>query len=219
LDILSSRSDTELTGGVLLGIPDDWAWAVKWGALADLLSNEGQGKDPDRAQYCEERFQQALAIARTDPDVLYAQINGQSATLMALQDMDSGYPGWEDEIGTPTDIAVERDVVALRPVPDGVYSVTLDVLRPAPIPTTSTDAVQFGPEVIDTIIAYAHHIAAFKEGGAEFVSTRLQFNDLIRLAADYNAKLNALAVFRDVLEDRSTRDEDRTPRRLQEVEQ
>jgi hypothetical protein len=219
LDMLSSNSGTALTGGVLLGIPDDWAWAIKWGALADLLSNEGQGKDPDRAAYCEERFQQALAVARHDPDVLWAQVNGRPVTLMALQDLDSGYPTWQDETGTPAYLAVERDMVAVYPVPDGVYSVTLDVLRPAPIPVLSTDVVQFGPEILDTIIAYAQHIAAFKEGGAEFASTKLQFNDLLRLAADYNSKLSALAVFRDVLEDRSTRDEDRTPRRAQEVSQ
>ena len=217
LDMLASHSGTALTGGVLLGIPDDWAWAVKWGALADLLSNEGQGKDPERSAYCEERFQQALAIARHDPDVLWGQVNGMPTTLMALQDLDSGYPGWQDESGQPVNIAVERDIVALHPVPDGVYSVTIDVLRPAPIPVLDTDVVQFGPEILDTIIAYAHHIAAFKEGGAEFTSTRAQFNDMLRLAADYNAKLSALAIFREALEDRSTRDEDRTPRRLQEV--
>ena len=217
LDMLASNSGIPLTGGVLLGIPDDWAWAIKWGAMADLLSNEGQGKDPDRAQYCEERFQQALAVARHDPDILSGQVNGQQVTLMSLQDLDSGNPAWQDGTGHPVSIAVERDIVALSPVPDGVYSVTLDILRPAPIPVNGTDIVQFGPEILDTIIAYAQHIAAFKEGGAEFTSTKLQFNDLLRLAADYNSKLSALAVFRDVLEDRSTREEDRTPRRLQEV--
>jgi hypothetical protein len=217
LDTLASHSGTELTGGVLLGIPDDWAWAVKWGALADLLSNEGQGKDPERSAYAEERFQQALAVARHDPDVLLGQVNGVTSTLMALQDLDSGYPTWQDETGKPANIAVERDMVALHPVPDAIYSVSLDILRPAPMPATDASIVQFGPEIMDTIIAYAHHIAAFKEGGAEFASTRAQFNDLLRLAADYNSKLSALAIFRDVLEDRSTRDEDRTSRRLQEV--
>lgn len=219
LDTLSSRSGAELTGGVLLGIPDDWAWAIKWGALADLLSAEGQGKDPDRSAYCEERFQQAVAVAKLDPDILWAQINGIPMTLMALQDMDSGYPTWEDELGPPTDIAVERDIVALRPVPDGIYSITLDVLRPAPIPAADASAVQLGPEILDAIIDYAHHIASFKEGGAEFASTRPQLDNLVRLAADYNSKLSALAVFRGVLEDRSVREEERRPRRLQEMAQ
>ena len=215
IDTLSSRSGTELTGGVLLGVPDDWAWAIKWGALSDLLSSEGQGKDQERAAYCEERFQQALEVARHDPEVLQGQVNGVPVTLIAFQDLDSGYPGWEDESGRPTEIAVQRDIVALRPVPDGVYSITLDVLRPAPIPASDSDPVQFGPEIMDAILNYAHHIGSFKEGGAEFASTKLQMNNLIKLAADYNSKLSAMAVFREVLEDRSTRDEDRTLRRVE----
>lgn len=219
LDTIYSQSGTELTGGVLLGVPDDWAWAIKWGALADLLSSEGQGKDQDRAQYCTDRWEQALEVARHDPDVLWGQVNGVPAILMALQDLDSGIAGWQDETGQPVNIAVERDIVALHPVPDGVYSVTLDVLRSAPIPANDTDPIQFGPEIMDAILSYAHHIGSFKEGGAEFASTKIQLNDVIRLAADYNSKLSAMAVFRDVLEDRSTRDEDRTPRRLQEVNQ
>lgn|SRR5262245_3309309 len=217
LDILASHSATELTGGVLLGLPDDWAWAIKWGALADLLAAEGQAKDPPRAVYCEQRYQQAVAVARLDPDILWGQINGQPITLMSLQDLDSGDPTWQDQAGRPVSVAVERDMVALSPVPDSVYSVTLDVVRPAPIPTSNSDPVQLGPEITNAILDYAHHIASFKEGGAEFFATQQQLDGMIRLAADYNAKLNALAVFRDVLEDRSVREEDRRPRREQEV--
>lgn len=219
LDILDARSGPELVGGTALGIPDDWAWAVKWGALADLLAQEGQGKDPERSAYCESRYQQAVAAARQDPDVVWAQINGQPMTLCALQDLDSGYPTWQDESGQPTDVAVNRSIIALRPVPDAIYSITLDVLRPAPIPTSDGDFLKMGPEIVDAILSYAHHIASFKEGGAEFASTQAQLKEFIRLAADYNSKLSALAVFRDALEDRSIRDEDRTERRLQEVQQ
>lgn len=217
LDLISSRSQGDLIGGTLLGIPDDWAWAIKWGALADLLAAEGQAKDPDRAAYCEERFQQAVAVAKLDPAILWGQINGMPATLMSLQDLDSGDPTWQDTVGTPVNLAVERDLVVLSPVPDGVYSVTLDVVRPAPIPALDASPVQLGPEILDAILDYAHHIASFKEGGAEFMATRQQLNNLVRLAADHNSKLSALAVFRDVLEDRSVRDEERNPRRLQEV--
>jgi hypothetical protein len=218
LDLISSRSGAELVGGVLLGIPDDWAWAIKWGAIADLLAAEGQGKDPARAAYCEQRWQQALSVARLDPDILWGQINGIPTTLMSLQDLDSGDPTWQDIIGFPQNIAVERDIVALSPVPGAIYSVTLDVLRPAPIPATDASFIQLGPEILNAILDYAHHIASFKEGGMEFTSTQQQLNNMIRLAADHNSKLSALAVFRDVLEDRSTREEERRPRRLQEVE-
>ena len=70
-----------------------------------------------------------------------------------------------------------------------------------------------GPEQLDVILDYAHHIAAFKEAGAEFNATQRQLNNMIQLAGDHNNKLQALAVFREVFEDRSNREDLRRPRR------
>src|SRR5512135_719505 len=60
MDLLTVNSGAVLTGGVALGIPDDFAWVVKWGALADLLGMDGQARDPDRATYCEMRWRQGV---------------------------------------------------------------------------------------------------------------------------------------------------------------
>lgn len=219
LDLLSIDTGTPLdpTTGVLLGVTDDWSWAIKWGALADLLGHEGLARDAARAAYCEQRWQQAIELAKLGGSILHGQLNGVSAPIVALHDLDAMNPGWQDQSGPPDIIACSRDMIALSPVPDNVYSVTLDVIRNAPIPVTGATALNIGPEILDALLDYAHHIASFKEAGAEFAATQRQYDNLIRLAADYNDKLSALATFREALEDRSAREEERRPRREKET--
>ena len=50
--------------GVKLAVPDEFAPALLYGALADLLSSDGAGKDLARAQYCQMRYQQGVELAR-----------------------------------------------------------------------------------------------------------------------------------------------------------
>lgn len=45
-------------------IPDEWAVYVKYGVLADLFGKEGEGNDPERAAYCESRYEEGVALAR-----------------------------------------------------------------------------------------------------------------------------------------------------------
>jgi hypothetical protein len=50
--------------GVALGIPDDWTPYILWGALADLLEHDGPAFDPARSQWCEQRYQEGVELAR-----------------------------------------------------------------------------------------------------------------------------------------------------------
>jgi len=222
VDLLSTHNGAQLNpaAGVLIGVPDDFTWAIKYGAISDLIANEGQGRDPARAQYCQQRFQEGVSLASQNAEILHAQVNGVPVPVVSLHEMDAQSPGWHNTSEKPRTVAVYRDMVALNPAPDGIYSVTLDVIRPAPIPVSGADFVNLGPEQLDAILSYAHHIASFKEGGAEFAATQQQYQSMIRLAADHNRKLEAMAIFRNALEDRSTREQERRPRReqlLQEV--
>ena len=57
--------NTPLTGnGVALILPDELAHAVKYATLARLLSKDGRGRDPARAEYCQQRVD--LATQATD---------------------------------------------------------------------------------------------------------------------------------------------------------
>lgn len=65
LQLLYVPIGTELNGnGELLVVPDELEHGIRYGALADLLSKDGRGKDPVRAKYCEDRFDLAIELTR-----------------------------------------------------------------------------------------------------------------------------------------------------------
>ncbi len=47
----------------IFDIPDDFVPYVTYGVLADMLSKEGRGRDLARASYCEDRYQEGVALA------------------------------------------------------------------------------------------------------------------------------------------------------------
>lgn len=65
LTFLYVAQGTTMTGdGIAVTVPAELAHVIKYGALADMLSKDGRGKDPTRAQYCEDRFQLGVELAR-----------------------------------------------------------------------------------------------------------------------------------------------------------
>jgi hypothetical protein len=61
-DPLGAYLDT-VSPNVDLTVPDEFASAVKYGVLADAFGKDGRGKDPQRAAYCEQRYQLAQQVA------------------------------------------------------------------------------------------------------------------------------------------------------------
>ena len=49
--------------GVILSIPDEFADYILWGMLADAFAADGEGNDPSRAQWCEQRYQEGVELA------------------------------------------------------------------------------------------------------------------------------------------------------------
>jgi hypothetical protein len=151
----------------LLGVPDDWAWVVKYGALADVLSQDGLAFDPGRASYCEQRWQQGMQQAKTASVVLAARINGVTCRMDALSNADSYSPLWQLLAGPPdTLLTAGHNLLASWPMAGGggPYTATLDVVRNAPLPVSGASVLQIGQDVYDVILDYAQHLALFKEG-------------------------------------------------------
>lgn len=48
----------------LLRLPAIFSWAVKYGVMADMLAKEGEANDPQRATYCEQRYDEGVELAR-----------------------------------------------------------------------------------------------------------------------------------------------------------
>ncbi len=189
---VDSGAPLDLTAGVVLGIPDDLCWALKWGAMAELLGKSGQARDL-RANYCEERYKAGVQVALSYPQVMQAQIGATPILVDSLNNLDAFKVNWQDETpGTPDIIAVAgHNLIALSPVPDGVHTVTLDVVRKTDVPVNGSDFIQLGREDKDSVLNYAQHLATFKIGGKEFDLTQWQAQEFLRQAVLRNRLMAA----------------------------
>lgn len=64
LQVLYSYLSTLLTGlGVNFTVPDEFVPCIKWGVMADMLGKVGRGHDPQRAEYCSQRYEEGIEAA------------------------------------------------------------------------------------------------------------------------------------------------------------
>lgn len=200
LDIVSVNAGAALNvvNGVLLGVPDNWSWVPKWGALADLLFQDGESQDVPRATYCQQRYEEGVAMCREAQVILQAQIQGNPVFVDSLTNFDAFNPGWQLNTGPLTAIAAGGlNLVALGPVPDssGPYSVVMDVAQNAPVPVNDADQIQIGREDLDAILGLAQHISLWKEGYASVKDSLPLYTDFQMHAARYNARVMAQSRF------------------------
>lgn len=218
---VNAGANLDPTTGVLLGIPDNFSWVVKWGALADLLSRRGQAFDAARADYCQQRWQQAEELIRISPCAFTAAINEEMTFIQPIGDLDAFNPTWEETNGFPTQIGTAGfNLIALSPPPDSTqpYSVTLDVVRNAVIPSSDGDFIQLGREEVDAILDYAVHLAAFKMGGQEFLSTIPLYQNFVNHAGIYNDRLRGSSLYVAVMEMYTWQEAKIRPRRASDVQ-
>jgi hypothetical protein len=215
-ELLTVNSGAVLTSAAptTLIIPDDWTWAVKWGAMAELLNRESAARDPMRAKYCEQRYDQAIALMKVSPAVLYADLDYTVLDMDAVFYADTYRPGWQ---ALPHDVpdavyVAGLNYIALAPKPDAVDLVTLTVIENSPFPASGSAFFQFGREDADAIIGYAQHLASFKQGGAEFMATIPLLQEFIKHCAKYNDKLDTMGEFTDVIYGQSNLQEQADPR-------
>jgi hypothetical protein len=193
----TKRLDPANTATVL-GIPDDLTPAITWGALADLLGEDGIARDPIRAKYCEDRYQQYVKLARMLPVVIHAELNGQPLIPSTLQEMESSTPQWENTAASVlnpiSDILLcSSNLIAFYPVPNQTYSGTFDVVQKTPVPVNSLDDIQIGREQVDMILDYAEHLALFKVGGVEWHDTEHHAQNFFMQSVTYNQRISAAA--------------------------
>ena len=215
LDLVVVQSGPQLSlGPSVLGVPDDLAWGVKWGVLADLLSRDGQAKDPTRALYCEQRYREAVELAALYPTIVQTAVNGVPVFTGSVFDMDAFANGWQNApAGTPTAAGlVGRNLLALSPAPANGAQVYLDMVVNIPVPVLAGDYLQVPPDVIPAILDYAQHLASFKMGGSEFAVTDQQRTNLLYEAANYNSRLRQANFYNAAVRNLASRQQAQVPR-------
>ncbi len=215
LIVVSAGATLDPTIGVSMGIPDDYAWVVKWGALADLLGMSGPAADPLRAQYCEKRWQEGVQIAKEAPTVLDARLNNVPLQVSTLYELDTLSPTWQNAPGQPDTVAMAgMNMLILSPPPDGVYSMTLDIVQNTPVPALTSTALVLSRDIQDAIIDESQHIAAFKQGGEEFLATVAEHERFMRMAGIYRERTRAQTSNHQSLMDRGQRQKKEIPMQL-----
>lgn len=176
-----------IVGATTLGIPDEFCHAIKYAALADLFTMDGESADPQRAKYADERYRQTVAVARNHRSVARVQIGNVPIGLSTLRMLDSSFPRWRMQTGKPYNAGCDLDILAFSAVPNAVYGVTCDVLQSAPIPADDASFLQIGREFIPNLIDYVQHYLQFKLGGYEFFSSLPSYDGFLQSAKDRNA--------------------------------
>jgi hypothetical protein len=213
---VNAGSALSTSAGSLLGIPDDWSWVVKFGALSDLLNRESVAKDALRAEYCAKRYAQGLVLLAGASALLGLRVNNVPLDIDSAKNGDFFNPGWQAAAAGPPQSAYVAglNLVGFNPAPDSdsAYSVTAHVVENAPIPSTPGDTIQLSREDFDAVLDYAQHLAAFKLGGAEFLATMPLYQRFLKRAAIYNSKLVGMSELYKSMYETSQLEEQRNPR-------
>jgi hypothetical protein len=217
LDLVSINKSATIDPVVsaVIAIPDDWAWVIKWGALADLLSGDGLALDPARAAYCEQRWQQGVDACVRTPIVLNAYNSTATPILTAsLNEADKFSPTWQLVPGVPRRLLLAgQNLVASWPPPGNSQgNLTLDVVRNAPVPTVAGDVLQISADVYDSILDLAQHTALFKQGPGELELASGLLERAMRAAGVELSKQQAEEPERAALTRQNAQDGDAVPR-------
>lgn len=190
-----------------LGIPDDLAWVIKWGALADILGRESEATDLLRAEYCQKRYGDGLLLLAGTPWILQAQINGVSASLVSVSAMDYYNENWDSQPPDYQSVVISgTDFFTVVPDPDNAISVTLNVLGNAPVPSADGDFIQCSRDAWERVLDYAQFLAAFKQGGQEFTQAEELEKKFMASAVNINGHLQKLGLFANVYDAEGTRE-------------
>jgi hypothetical protein len=211
--LILAHAKPSLNGqGNLLEIPDDAVPTLKWGVIADLLSSE-DGPGSELAKYAEDRWMEGVEMLKQASAIWTCEINGVPVNTTPLVSLDSYQPNWHNTLGHPKVIGVAGlELIALAPVPDGQYSVLMDITEKMPVPVANGDFIQVGRELLNTILDYCVHLASFKQQGEMFSSTIPLLNSFYKMASRYNSRLSAQAPFLEAIKEQNYEEQRLRPR-------
>lgn len=202
-EVLSLLSGTPFSPPTpnLLGVPDDFAWLPRYGALADLLGRESDATDLPRAEWCQKRYADGLKLIANAPWIFLASVDGQAVDVTSMTEQDAYWPEWDSDPTFWPNLVIAGMDFFWTPLSS---STGLTVVGNAPIPSLDADYLQVSRSVWDAVLSYGQFLAAFKMGGAEFQSA-LGLESIFVTAAEQEGKrLSKLGIFSDVLKIRSS---------------
>jgi hypothetical protein len=186
-------------------IPQDFVPGLQWGALADLLDMNMVAKDIQRAKYARMRFEQYVDLMNAFPFVLAARNLGVPMSVDAVETLDMYESEWRTVSDTPSVVGLSGQNLVAFPT-NLEQTLSLFLVTNANVPVVDGDFIQLGSEVLDAVLDYSQHQCQFKQGAAEIESSMPLFHSIIELASHRNAKILALASFKEMLYGRAERE-------------
>lgn len=215
LQVLGIEGGDDFTPGTNtpLLMPDDWMWVLKFGAMADILSMEQEGKDLARAMYCRQRYEEGLKLMREMPWLLQAFLDGVPVDTQPLAGADRTNYEWQSRTNAFPEIVVGGiDLFAVSPIPAALTTVGLTVVANAPIPASDGADIQVPRDVMDAIIDEAQHLALFSMGGAEFHASMALHKSFVMAAVNQNRRLRESGILATTIRPPIDRQEEEQPR-------
>ncbi len=125
----------------------------------------------------------------------------------SLLELDLSRPTWRSETtasggAVPTSptfwapVSLQRIAIWPATVGVGVNNLIVEGVAATPVLNEDGDFVDIGEEIHDTLIDYALHVAAFKEGGPRWRATMSYFSSFLQAAAEENGLLKANQAYR-----------------------
>lgn len=186
----------------LLGIPNDYAWVLEWGALADLLGRESEATDRERAAYAMKRYQDGLNLLVKTPWIMLGSVNGVACSVDSLEETDRYSVGWDlnpSDFG-PVIVTAGIDFLA---APIG-SSVGITCLGNAPLLDSTNTYLQVSRDSWDSVLDLAQSLASFKMGGAEWKQALELEERAIKFCSMENSRLQSTGSFADILLERGS---------------
>lgn len=221
LQVLGMQGGQEFTppANTPLLMPDDWNWVLKFGALADLLSKEKEGKDPERAAYCRQRYEEGLKLMQFMPWLTQGFVNNVAVDTQPLAGADRTNYEWQSRaVAFPELVVGGIDLFAVSPIPTAQVSVSLTVVENAPVPTSDADEIQVPRDVMAAILDESQHLALFKMGGASFQRSMTLHRAFMSLAVSQNARLGESGILATTIRPVVDRQDEAQPRYLENKE-
>jgi hypothetical protein len=203
-EAITSQSGTAFNPptATLLGIPNDWAFILEYGALADLLGRESEATDRERSAYCLKRYQDYLGVITKTPWIMLGNVNGVACSVDSIEETDRFSVGWDLNPSNFGPVIVTGGIDFLA-APVG-SSIGITCLGNAPLLDATGQFLQVSRDSLDTVLDLAQSLASFKLGGGEWKAALELEERAIKFCAAENSRLKSLGSFSDILLERGS---------------
>lgn len=186
----------------LLGIPNDYAWVLEYGALADLLGRESEATDRERSAYALKRYQDGLNLLIKTPWIMLGNVNGVACSVDSLEETDRYSVGWDQNPSAFGPVIVTGGIDFLAS-PVG-QSCGVTILGNAPLLDSTNTYLQVSRDSWDSVLDLSQALASFKMGGAEWQAALELETRAIKFCSAENSRLKSTGSFSDILLERGS---------------